>query len=112
MQDNDWKQRLGMVYSTNPDFQFEVSQKEEPATLPKHEQRLRVRVERKGRNGKIVTLVTGFMGTDNDLKALGKYIKTHLSTGGTAKDGEIVIQGEVRSKIVQLLLNAGYSNTK
>lgn len=111
---SDWKSRLGVVYSTNPDFQFttEDDVAEEQETLPASQQKLRVRMERTGRKGKTVTLVTGFIGTDDDLKQLGKLLKTKLSTGGTAKDGEIVIQGDVRQSLVELLRKEGYTQTK
>ena len=110
----DWKSRLGMVYSTNPDYQFITEEDcvEEQETLPAAQQKLRVRMERAGRKGKTVTLVTGFVGTEDDLKQLGKFLKTKLSTGGTAKDGEIVIQGDVRQSLVELLRKEGYSQTK
>lgn len=111
---SDWKSRLGVVYSTNPDFQFttEDDVAEEQEMLPASQQKLRVRMERAGRKGKTVTLVTGFIGTDDDLKQLGKLLKTKLSTGGTAKDGEIVIQGDVRQSLVELLRKEGYTQTK
>ncbi len=111
---SDWKSRLGVVYSTNPDFQFTMEEDivEEAETLPASQQKLRVRMERAGRKGKTVTLVTGFVGTEEDLKQLGKLLKTKLSTGGTAKDGEIVIQGDVRQQLVELLKKEGYTQTK
>ena len=111
---SDCKSRLGVVYSTIPDFQFttEDDVAEEQETLPASQQKLRVRMERAGRKGKTVTLVTGFIGTDDDLKQLGKLLKTKLSTGGTAKDGEIVIQGDVRQSLVELLRKEGYTQTK
>ncbi len=112
MANNDWKSRLGMVYSTNPDFQFDTEETPEQETLPKNRQRLRVKMERAGRNGKTVTLITGFVGTDSDLKTLAKTLKTKLSTGGSTKDGEIVIQGDVRARVVELLKAEGYPDTK
>lgn len=114
MAGNDWKKRLGMVYSTNPDYAYQEDDAEEALaeTLPKARQRLRVRMERAGRKGKTVTLVEGFAGSEDDLKTLGKWLKTRLGTGGTAKDGEIVIQGDVRTKIVELLRAEGYTDTK
>ncbi len=110
--DNDWKQRLGMVYSTNPDFAYETADDTEEETLPPRQQRLRVSIERHNRGGKVVTLVTGFVGTADDLKALGKTLKTQCGVGGTAKDGEIVIQGDFKARVVQLLQAAGYTQTK
>lgn len=112
MANNDWKSRLGMVYSTNPDYHFETLEEPEADTLPPAQQRLRVRMERAGRKGKTVTLVEGFVGTEDDLKDLAKMLKTKLSTGGSAKDGEIVIQGDVRQRVAELLRAAGYSQTK
>ena len=112
MANNDWKSRLGMVYSTNPDFQFETQEEEIIDTLPKNQQKLRIKIEKNGRKGKTVTLVTGFIGTEDDLKDLGKILKTKLSTGGSTKDGEIIIQGDVKLKVIDLLKAEGYNNTK
>lgn len=112
MANNDWKSRLGMVYSTNPDFQFDTGEQEEQETLPPQRQKLRVKIEKNGRKGKTVTLVTGFVGTEEDLKALGKMLKTKLCTGGAAKEGEIIIQGEVKDKVIELLLANGYKDVK
>lgn len=109
---NDWKKRLGVVYSTNPDFDFHDEQPEEAETLPKQNQRLRVKIEKAGRKGKTVTLVAGFVGTDEDLKQLSKDLKTKLSTGGTAKEGEIVIQGDVKARVIELLQQMGYRDSK
>ncbi len=109
---NDWKERLGVVFSTNPDYQYEAPEPTGEETLPKGQQRLRVRTERAGRKGKTVTLVTGFVGQDSDLKDLGKQLKARLGTGGTAKDGEIVIQGDVKDKVIALLRQDGYVDTK
>jgi translation initiation factor 1 len=94
MTNNDWKKRLGLVYSTNPDVQYETTEVEEPETLPKNQQKLRVRIERSGRNGKTVTLISGFIGKSEDLKDLSRAIKTKLSTGGSMKDNDIIIQGD------------------
>ncbi|MBQ5908984.1 MAG: translation initiation factor [Bacteroidaceae bacterium] len=112
MANNDWKSRLGMVYSTNPDYHFETTEEPEAETFPPAQQRLRVKMERAGRKGKTVTLVEGFVGTEEDLKELAKNLKTKLSTGGSAKDGEIVIQGDVRQRVAELLRAFGYSQTK
>lgn len=100
-----------IVYSTNPDFNFEPDEPQ-VATLAPERQKLRVCIERKGRGGKTATIVKGFVGTDDDLQALAKQLKTKCGTGGSAKDGEIIIQGELREKIVALLMSLGYSNTK
>ena len=109
---NDWKSRLGMVYSTYPDFIFEDDVQEETETLPKHSQKLRVAIERKNRGGKTVTVVKGFVGRDESLKELGRLLKTKCGTGGAVKDGEILIQGERKEQIITLLRAEGYSDTK
>ena len=108
----DWKERLGVVYSTNPDFQFEKEQEEVAETLPPQQQKLIVQLDKKNRKGKVVTLVSGFAGSDEDLATLGKMLKTRCGVGGTAKEGEILIQGDFREKIAQILLDAGYKGTK
>ncbi len=112
MKNNDWKERLGMVYSTNPDFQYETTQEPEVETLPKEKQRLRVSIERRNRGGKVVTLVTGFVGSDTDLKELGKWLKTKCGVGGSAKDGELIVQGDFKNRVVELLKEEGYIQTK
>ena len=108
---NDWKSRLGMVYSTNPDFQYDDVPAEEE-TLPPNKQKLRVRIEKSGRAGKTVTVVAGFVGSDADIKALAKKLKTKCGTGGSVKDGEIIIQGEVKQKVIGFLVSEGFSDTK
>ncbi|MBY0433170.1 MAG: translation initiation factor [Cyclobacteriaceae bacterium] len=108
MKKNDWKKREGVVYSTSTDFNFQYSPGEEADTLPPAQQNLRVSLDKSGRAGKQVTLVTGFVGTASDLETLGKMLKTKCGTGGSVKDGEILVQGDVRDKIVQLLTQAGY----
>ena len=109
MKDNDWKSRLGVVYSTNPDFQYETEANAEAETLPPGKQRLLVTIDRRNRGGKQVTLVTGFVGTADDLKELGKTLKTRCGVGGSAKDGEITVQGDFRDKVVALLKEMGYN---
>jgi len=106
--ENDWKSRLGVVYSTNPDFQYQTSEEEEAATLPPEKQRLTVGIDRRNRGGKQVTLVSGFVGRADDLKELGRTLKTRLGVGGSAKDGEITIQGDFRDKVVSILQELGY----
>ncbi len=108
MADNDWKKRLGVVFSTNPDFTYEQESTVQQDTLEPGRQNLRVGIDRKGRGGKQVTLVTGFVGTDDDLAELGRTLKVKCGVGGTAKDGEIVIQGDFRDKVVDILLKMGY----
>ena len=106
---NDWKKRLGMDYSTNPNFQFITEEEQEPQTLEPSKQRLIVSIDRSGRAGKQVTLVKGFGGTQEDLAALGKQLKVKCGVGGTAKDGEITIQGDLRDKVTELLKGMGYN---
>ena len=106
---NDWKKRLGMVYSTNPNFQFITEEEPEPQTLEPSKQRLIVSIDRSGRAGKQVTLVKGFVGTQEDLAARGKQLKVKCGVGGTAKDGEITIQGDLRDKVTELLKGMGYN---
>ena len=112
MKNNDWKARLNIVYSTNPDFNYENIEREETNTLPKNGQKLRVSMEKKGRGGKTVTLIRGFIGTENDLKELGKLLKTKCGVGGSTKDGEIIIQGDFKQRIIDLLKTEGYTQTK
>lgn len=113
MKTNDWKERLNVVYSTNPDFKYEeMDQDEEQMTLKSSQQNLRVQLDRKNRGGKVVTLITGFIGTEEDLKELGKLLKTKCGVGGAAKDGEIIIQGDFKLKIMELLKKEGYTQTK
>lgn len=102
------KERVNVVYSTNPNFQYEYAGEEETATLPPEQQNLRVSIDKKQRKGKVVTLVQGFIGTEEDLKALASHLKNKCGVGGSAKDGEIVIQGEQRDKIIALLKEQGY----
>jgi translation initiation factor 1 len=108
----DWKERLGVVYSTNPDFKFENETAGETQTLPNQKQNLRVQLDKKKRAGKSVTLVTGFIGTDSDLNALGKTLKTKCGVGGTVKDGEILIQGDFVVRVMEILTNEGYKVKK
>ena len=107
--DNDWKARLGVVYSTNPDFKYTTAETEEAETLPPSRQRLIVGIDRRNRGGKQVTLITGFVGKADDLKELGRTLKTKLGVGGSAKDGEITIQGDFRDKVVSILQGLGYN---
>ncbi|MFA9390295.1 MAG: translation initiation factor [Prolixibacteraceae bacterium] len=105
---NDWKERLGVVFSTNPEHQFNYDQENEEDTLPAQQQDLRVTLDKKQRGGKKVTLVTGFVGSSDDLKALGKLLKTKCGVGGSAKDGEILVQGDFRDKVLEILKKEGY----
>lgn len=108
----NWKDRLSVVYSTNPNFQYQMEEKEDEDTLKKNQQRLRVEIDRKQRRGKTVTLITGFIGSEDDLKDLGKWIKTKCGVGGNAKDREILIQGDHKQRVVDLLIKDGYTATK
>lgn len=110
--DIDRKKRVGVVYSTNPDYRYTDDAPAEESTLPRAQQKLRLSMERAGRGGKTVTLVRGFVGTDDDLQALGKLLKQQCGVGGAVKDGEIIIQGDHRQRLVELLKRAGYTLTR
>ena len=112
MKNNDWKERLNVVYSTNPDYSYEMEDDGEQVTPEASQQKLRVQLDRKNRGGKVVTLVTGFVGTENDLKELGKLLKSKCGVGGSAKDGEIIVQGDFKQKVLELLKKEGYAQTK
>jgi translation initiation factor 1 len=104
--------KLGFVYSTDPNFQFQHEEEKVGETLPPQQQKLKVRLETKHRGGKAVTLVEGFRGKDDDLQTLGKALKNFCGTGGSAKDGEIIVQGDQRDKVLQWLQKNGYKNAK
>lgn len=112
MKKNDWKDRLNIVYSTNPDFRYQLDEEKEPTPVDPKQQKLKVSIEKKGRGGKIVTVISGFIGPEDDLKELGRTLKAKCGVGGTVKDGEVLIQGEFRQRIVDLLKAEGYSQTK
>ncbi len=103
---------MNVVYSTNPNFQYQQEEQVEQGTLPNQQQKLYVSIDKKQRAGKEVTLIEGFEGTEEDLKELGKMLKSKCGVGGTVKDGEILIQGSFRDKVFDLLLKSGYSQTK
>lgn len=109
---NDWKKRDGVVYSTSDDFEYREEGNEEMDTLAPAQQNLKVMLDKKARAGKKVTLVDGFIGTEEDLKELGKMLKNKCGVGGSAKDGEILIQGDHRDKVVQILQSSGYKAKK
>ena len=104
---NDWKERLGVVFSTNPDYKYETSIEEESVTLDPSKQNLKIWLDRL-KGGRVATVVRGFVGSSDDLATLGKELKKSCGVGGTAKDGEIIIQGDHRDRIVELLTKAGY----
>ncbi len=106
------KKREGIVYSTNNDFAYTEEIIEEAETLPNKHQKLRIRMERAGRGGKTVTIVSGFIGTTADLQTLCKLLKQKCGVGGTAKDNEIIMQGDLRPKLKDLLIKKGYTQTK
>jgi len=106
------RNRVDIVYSTNPDFQYRYDELEEQVTLPPAKQDLRVKLDKKNRGGKSVTLITGFVGSHNDLVDLSKELKTKCGVGGSAKDGEIIVQGDFRDKILLLLQQKGYKVKK
>ena len=109
MADNDWKKRLGVVFSTNPDYNYQEEEKLQETTPDPSRQRLIVRIDRSGRGGKQVTLVEGFIGADEDLKDLGRTLKVKCGVGGSASDGQIIIQGDLRDKVTALLTSMGYN---
>jgi translation initiation factor 1 len=106
------KNKINIVYSTNPNFQYQEEESIEQTTLAKNHQKLYVSIDKKQRAGKEVTLIEGFIGTDEDLKDLGKSLKTKCGVGGTAKDGEILIQGNFRDKIIEILKKEGYQTVR
>ena len=112
MSNNDWKSRLNVVYSTNPDFSYEDTQEENLEPLEPNKQNLRVWLDKKQRAGKKVTLIKGFVGSDDSINALAKMLKSKCGVGGTAKDGEIIIQGDFRDRVVEILTKEGYKAKK
>ena len=103
------KQRGGFVYSTNPDFNLQSDEEQEEQSLQPQKQDLRVLLDRKQRKGKVVTLITGFIGTEEDIKDLGKILKSKCGTGGAVKNGEIIVQGDFKIKIGEILKNLRYN---
>ena len=106
--ENDWKKRLGMVYSTNPDFQYDTGKEEEAETPSPEQQQLYVSLDKKNRKGKKVTLIDGFVGSKQDLKELGRELKSSCGVGGSVNEGQILIQGDFRDRVVLLLREKGF----
>lgn len=109
---NDWKDRLNVVFSTNPDFQYEKEDEASEETIAKEKQQLRIELDKRNRKGKSVTLITGFVGSDSDLKELEKFLKVKCGVGGSSRDGEILLQGDFRKKVLDLLLQEGYTKSR
>ena len=109
---NDWKKRDGIVFSTADSFDYQFGEEESQETLSPSQQKLRVLLDKKSRAGKQVTLIEGFVGTEEDLKELGKLLKSKCGVGGSTKDGEILIQGDHRDKVLRVLTQAGYGAKK
>ena len=112
MKSNDWKDRLGIMYSTNPDFQYNTGDEEEEETLPKEKQLLRIALDKRNRGGKAVRVVTGFRGTTGDLDALGKFLKGNSGFGVSYKYGEIIVPGDLRPKVLEILHKEGYVKSR
>lgn len=109
---NDWKKRLNIVYSTNPDYHYNDDNSQDDETLDKGKQLLRISLDKRNRKGKAVTLITGFIGSEEDLQELGKLLKTKCGVGGSAKDGEIIVQGDNRQKVLEILQKEGYAKSR
>lgn len=110
-EDKDWKKRLGTVYSTNEDYDYDYEEEDQQETLPPEKQRLKIKLDTKKRRGKTVTLVTGFIGSDKDLSELCTFLKKKCGTGGGAKEGEIIIQGDFRDRLREILDKEGYRSS-
>lgn len=113
MKNNDWKERLNIVYSTNPNFEYDSQHEEQiEESIPKEKQLLKIELDKKNRKGKSVTLITNYNGSNKDLQDLSKLLKTRCGVGGSARDGEILLQGDFRTKVLEILLKEGYAKSK
>lgn len=112
MSNDDWKSRLNIVYSTNPDFKYDTTEEEETPAPPKEKQPVKIRLDKRNRGGKTVTLVTGIEGSEYDMASLAAMLKSKIGTGGSAKDGEIIIQGDFRNRVLELLVKEGYTKSR
>ena len=107
-----FKDITGILFSTDPEFNYTPESQDEMATLPPRDQNLRIWLDRKHRGGKTATIIKGFEGTTDDMNSLARMLKQHCGVGGNAKDEEIIIQGDQRNKVLKWLLDNGYSRTK
>ena len=112
MSNNDWKSRLGVVFSTNPDYNYDNSCEADQESVSPSQQDLRVWLDRKQRGGKVATIIRGYVGSESELKELAKMLKSKCGVGGAAKDGEIIIQGDHRDRVMELLSNCGYRSKR
>ncbi len=112
MKNNDWKDRLSVVYSTNPDFNYQEDEVTENETIAPAKQQLRIELDKRNRKGKAVTLITGFVGSDDELKELAKLLKTQCGVGGSSRCGEILLQGDLRNKVLEILQSKGYTKSR
>lgn len=112
MSSNDWKDRLNVVYSTNPDFSYNQEEIGDGQQVLPQNQALRITLDKRQRRGKQVTLIVDYIGSEQELKQLGKMLKTKCGVGGSVKDREIIIQGDFREKIKQILTDNGYAKSR
>ena len=106
------KKKIGVVYSTNPDYEYNFDEPKNESAPANKQQNLRVMIDRKARKGKAVTLISGYQGSTNDIENLGKWLKKKCGVGGSVKNREILIQGDHKKKVIDMLIKEGYVNTK
>ncbi|MCF8224869.1 MAG: translation initiation factor [Bacteroidales bacterium] len=106
--DNDWKKRLGVIYSTDREYEYAYNNEKEATTLPARQQDLRISLDKKQRKGKKVTIISGFIGKEEDLKSLSKFLKSKCGVGGSVKEGDILLQGDLRQKVREILEKNDY----